>query len=133
MGERLARLLIASGGSLDLVIYDPCAPDGLAELDGLVRSGDPPAIRVRDAVGRVLDAVAAQPRYNPIICPACRRALRRAYSIVVAYSDLARPSDLLGVLICRACAPDAPAVLRQVGKVLRLFWPTTRTRATTDA
>ena len=120
MQAKLARLRVASGGAMDLLIYDP---GGLADLDELAASGDQPAVRVRAAVQEALDAVAAARWADPCLCSACRRPLGRAYSIVIAYADLAEPGDLLALVVCRRCGTTEADVLRQVQHALRRVWP----------
>ena len=115
---------------MDLLIYDP---GGLADLDELATSGDQPAVRVRAAVQEALDAVGTARRADPCLCSACRWPLRRAYSIVIAYADLAEPGDLMPLVVCRKCGTTEADVLRQVQHALRRVWPKALVKAVPGA
>ena len=130
MNARLIRLRaasVATGGGLDLVVLDPA---DLGGLDALASTGDGPAIRVLGAVREAMSTIAGARRAAPCLCSACRRPLRHGYSIVVAHAGLEGRGDLLTLVVCRRCGPTEPDVLRQIGSVLRQFWPGTRVAPT---
>ena len=130
MNARLIRLRaasVAAGGGLDLVVLDPA---DLGDLDALAATGDGPAIKVQAAVQEAQATIGAARRADPCLCSACRRPLRHGYSIVVAHAGLEGPCDLLTLVVCRRCGPTEPDVLRQIGTVLRQFWPGTRVAPT---
>ena len=130
MNARLIRLRAASvlaGGGLDLVVLDPTDMVG---LDALAATGDRPAVRVQAAVQEALATIAAARRADPCLCSACRRPLRHGYSIVVAHAGLEGAGDVLTLVVCRRCGPTETDVLRQIGTVLRQFWPGTRVAPT---
>ena len=130
MNARLIRLRAASvlaGGGLDLVVLDPTDMVG---LDALATTGDRPAVRVQAAVQEALATIAAARRADPCLCSACRRPLRHGYSIVVAHAGLEGAGDVLTLVVCRRCGPTETDVLRQIGTVLRQFWPGTRVAPT---
>ena len=130
MNARLIRLRaasVATGGGLDLVVLNP---DDLVGLHALAATGDVPAIKVQAAVQEALATIAAARRADPCLCSACRRPLRRGYTVVIAHGGLEGQGDLLTLVICRRCGPTEPDVLRQIGTVLRQFWPGTQVAPT---
>ena len=130
MNARLIRLRaasVATGGGLDLVVLDPTDMGG---LDALAATGDGPAIKVQAAVQEAKDTIAGARRADPCLCSACRRPLRRAFTVVIAHAGLEGQGDLLTLVVCRRCGPTEPDVLRQIGTVLRQFWPGTRVAPT---
>ena len=126
MNARLIRLRaasVATGGGLDLIVLDP---DDMGDLDALAATGDGPAVKVQAAVQEAKATIAGARRAAPCLCSACRRPLRHGYSIVVAHAGLEGAGDVLTLVVCRRCGPTEADVLRQIGTVLRQFWPGTR-------